>query len=84
MTVVVFVVVAVVVVLAVVLARRPGRRFAPSDGVAQFRRQIDALSPEARRPVVDQVQALEEESRRAAGRRAATRKTTYERHREGP
>ncbi len=27
-----------------------------SDGVDSFRRQIDALSPEARRPVIDQVQ----------------------------
>jgi hypothetical protein len=27
------------------------------DGVDSFRRQIDALSPEARRPVVDQVQS---------------------------
>jgi hypothetical protein len=30
--------------------------------VATFRRQIDALSPEARRPVVDRVQQLEEEA----------------------
>ncbi len=39
--------------LIVRLSRRP-------DGVAEFQRQIDALSPEARRPVVDQVQQLEE------------------------
>jgi hypothetical protein len=28
------------------------------DGVASFKRQIDALSPEARKPVVDQVQSV--------------------------
>ena len=43
--------VALVVVIALVASRR--RRAA--DGVDSFRRQIDALSPEARRPVVDQV-----------------------------
>jgi hypothetical protein len=47
----------VVVALAVVLARR---RRTP-DGVTTFQRQIDALSPEARRPVV---QRLEDVSRR--------------------
>jgi hypothetical protein len=47
-----------VVVLAVLVVRR--RRH--PDGVAQFRRQIDALSPEARRPVVDRVQQLEDEA----------------------
>lgn len=31
-----------------------------NDGMASFRRQIDALSPEARRPVVDQVQSAAE------------------------
>jgi hypothetical protein len=36
--------------LAVARSRRA------NDGVDSFRRQIDALSPEARRPVVDQVQ----------------------------
>ncbi len=53
--------VALVVVLAVVAAVR--RRRVP-DGVATFRRQIDALSPEARRPVVDQVQQLEQDDDR--------------------
>ena len=48
--------VVVVVVVAVVRARRSRH----DDGVATFRRQIDALSPEARRPVVDKVQQLEE------------------------
>ncbi len=42
----------VVVVVAIAVAR--SRR--SNDGVDSFRRQIDALSPEARRPVVDQVQ----------------------------
>jgi cytochrome oxidase Cu insertion factor (SCO1/SenC/PrrC family) len=42
--------VAVIVVVAVARSRRA------NDGVDSFRRQIDALSPEARRPVVDQVQ----------------------------
>lgn len=45
-----------VVVLAVVIARRTRQ----PDGVATFRRQIDALSPEARRTVVDEVQRLED------------------------
>lgn len=40
-----------VVVMFVVKSRRS------NDGVDSFRRQIDALSPEARRPVVDQVQS---------------------------
>jgi hypothetical protein len=42
----------VALVVIVVLAR--GRR-AP-DGVASFQRQIDALSPEARRPVVKRLE----------------------------
>jgi hypothetical protein len=44
-------------VAGVLLARRSRR----ADGVASFRRQIDALSPEARRPVVDEVQRLDEQ-----------------------
>ena len=36
------------------------RRRAP-DGVTSFQRQIDALSPEARRSVVDRVQKLDED-----------------------
>ena len=51
------VVVAVIVALRVLASRRP-------DGVATFRRQIDALSPEARRPVVEKVQRLEDGSDR--------------------
>lgn len=66
MIVVVIAVVAALVVIAVfvVVARR--RR--PADGVATFRRQIDALSPEARRPVVDRVHALEEDDERGERR----------------
>ena len=48
--VVVLAVVALAVVVVLVLGRQ--RR---SDGVESFRRQIDALGPEARRGVVDQV-----------------------------
>jgi flagellar biosynthesis/type III secretory pathway M-ring protein FliF/YscJ len=58
-TAVVIVVVAVVVVVAIVVAlvlraRRP-------DTVEVFQRQIDALSPEARKPVVEQLQQLDEQ-----------------------
>lgn len=45
----------VVVVLIGIFVTRARRR---ADGVDSFRRQIDALSPEARRPVVDQVQSV--------------------------
>jgi hypothetical protein len=44
-----------VLVVALLVVRR---RRSP-DTVASFRRQIDALSSEARRPVVDQVTQLE-------------------------
>jgi hypothetical protein len=58
---VVVVVVAVVVVAIVVLAlaasrRRPSR----DDGVADFRRHLGALSPEARRQVIDRVRKAED------------------------
>ncbi len=43
----------IVVIGALVLNARQRR---VNDGVDSFRRQIDALSPEARRPVIDQVQ----------------------------
>jgi flagellar biosynthesis/type III secretory pathway M-ring protein FliF/YscJ len=56
-TAVVIVIVAVVVVAIVVAlvlrARRP-------DTVEVFQRQIDALSPEARKPVVEQLQQFDE------------------------
>ena len=48
--VVVIAIVAVAIVLGLMLRRRTS-----SDGVASFRRQIDALSPEARKPTVEQV-----------------------------
>ncbi|CAN5616692.1 hypothetical protein BH24ACT5_BH24ACT5_29190 [soil metagenome] len=47
---------AIVLLGLVVILRR--RRSA--DGVASFQRQIDALSPEARRPVVDRMQRLDD------------------------
>lgn len=53
--IVALVVVALVVIIAVALrGRQP-------DTVDSFRRQIDALSPEARRSVVDQVQRIEQD-----------------------
>ncbi len=51
------VVVAIVVVAVIVGLILRGRTSA--DGVDSFRRQIDALSPEARRPTVDQVKNVE-------------------------
>ena len=57
--IIVALVAAVAIVVAVIVAAL--RRSRAPDGVASFRRQIDALSPEARRPVVDQVQQLEED-----------------------
>ena len=57
MTAVIIVIAAVVVVAIiaalVIRARRP-------DTVEVFQRQIDALSPEARKPVVEQLQQLDE------------------------
>ena len=53
-----FVVGAAIVVAGIVLFVLSRRR-AP-DGVTSFQRQIDALSPEARRSVVDRVQKLDE------------------------
>ena len=61
MIVVVIAVVAALIVIAVVIV--VARRRRPVDGVATFRRQIDALSPEARRSVVDRVQRLEDEKK---------------------
>jgi hypothetical protein len=49
----------VVLALVVVVAVSRGRR--QPDAVDTFRRQIDALSPEARRNVVDQVQRIEKD-----------------------
>lgn len=58
-------IVAVVVVAAVVAVLV--RRSRSADGVASFRRQIDALSPEARRPVVDEVHRHEQKGDRDRG-----------------
>lgn len=63
MTVVLVGAAVVVLVIIVVLAR--GRR-AP-DGVASFQRQIDALSPEARRPVVKRLEDVTKRDDPAAG-----------------
>ena len=60
---VVALVAAVLLVVIVVVVRR---RRSP-DTVASFRRQIDALSSEARRPVVDQVSQLERDDDPVAG-----------------
>ena len=53
MTYVIIAAVVVVVALGFVALNRSRRA---TDGVDSFRRQIDALSAEARRPVIDQVQ----------------------------
>jgi hypothetical protein len=57
----IWIVVGVAIVAAGVVMFVLSRRRAP-DGVTSFQRQIDALSPEARRSVVDRVQRLEEGS----------------------
>jgi hypothetical protein len=56
---IVWVVVGAAIVAAGVVLFVLSRRRAP-DGVTTFQRQIDALSPEARRSVVDRVQQLDE------------------------
>lgn len=58
MTVYIIIGLAIVVVAVVVaLIVRPS-----NDPVDSFRRQIDALSPEARRPTIDQVRDAAEDS----------------------
>jgi hypothetical protein len=52
----VLIVIIVIVVVVALLALAGARRRRSNDGVDSFRRQIDALSAEARRPVIDQVQ----------------------------
>lgn len=59
LTVVLIVVGVVIVAVAVLVA---GRRRSSTDGVDSFRRQIDALSPEARRPTIDQMKPSERPS----------------------
>ncbi len=56
--IVVIVVLAIAVVVALIIGMRLRRR---SDPVDSFRRQIDALGPEARRPVVDQVRRVDDD-----------------------
>ena len=55
----VWIVVGAAIVAAGIVLFVLSKRRAP-DGVTSFQRQIDALSPEARRSVVDRVQKLEE------------------------
>ena len=55
---IVILIVVIIVVVAVALGLRLRSR-AANDGVDSFRRQIDALSPEARKPTVDQVKSAE-------------------------
>ena len=57
MTVVVIVVVVLAVVAVVAFALRRRRS---ADPVDSFRRQIDALSPEARRPTIKQIKPDDE------------------------
>jgi hypothetical protein len=59
---VVVVVVAVVAAVLILIAVVVYRLTRPSDTVETFRRQIDALSPEARRTVVDQVKGIDDRS----------------------
>jgi hypothetical protein len=55
-----FIIGAVVIIVIVVLVARLIRP--KQDPVDSFRRQIDALSPEARRPTIDQVRDAAEDS----------------------
>lgn len=52
------IIIVIIVVVAVVLGLGLRNR-TTDDGVDSFRRQIDALSPEARKPTVDQVKSAE-------------------------
>ncbi len=68
-----------VVVAAIILiaAVAYGTQRRSRDGVASFQRQIDALSPEARKPVVDQVQSVSD-LRRAAEEHTAKERAAEE------
>lgn len=59
MVAIVIAVVAVAGVLVAVLAAAAGRNRRPPDDIASFRRQIDALSPEARRQTSDRMKPSE-------------------------
>jgi heme A synthase len=55
-------VIAIVIVAVVVLAALAWRRRrAPDDGVANFQRQIDALSRDARKPTIEQLRHSDED-----------------------
>lgn len=54
------------VVLVAVILYFVSRSRGSNDGVDSFRRQIDALSPEARRPVIDQINKSPDRSDAAA------------------
>lgn len=54
------IIVGIIIVVVAVLVMLRGRGQS-TDGMSSFRRQIDALSPEARRSVVDQVQRVADE-----------------------
>jgi len=56
---VITIVVIVVIVVVAVVAGMSLRNRGATDGVDSFRRQIDALSSEARKPTVDQVKSVE-------------------------
>ncbi len=51
--------VAVLGVLVAFVASAAGRNRRPTDNIASFRRQIDALSPEARRQTSDRMKPTE-------------------------
>ena len=59
MAVSIILVVVAVMLVAVLFIAVSRRRRAADDGVDSFRRQIDALSPEARRPTIDQMKPSE-------------------------
>ncbi len=59
MIVAVIVGVALVGVIVAIVAAAAGRHRRPTDDIASFRRQIDALSPEARRQTSDRMKPSE-------------------------
>jgi len=59
MIVVVIVAAVVIGVLVAVVVASSGRNRRPPDDIASFRRQIDALSPEARRQTSDRMKPSE-------------------------
>ncbi len=63
MTVAVVVAVLAVVAIVVVVIRVTSRGRRPVDDIASFRRQIDALSPEARRQTSDRMKPSERTSK---------------------